>query len=304
MEPMRIAFIIVNYNGAADTVSLLKSLELQRGPAFDVLVVDNDSAAGQREMLGAYAATSPLSLDIVYSTENRGFAGGCNLGIRKALANGAEWVLLLNPDTSVSNAFVSSLVAALPAEPAVIGLPLDEGGRVASAGRVRWLTLTLPHVYGPPAGRPESYYAIGAAMLIHRTVLERTGMLDERFFLYFEDAEFVLRARRMGFRCLFRPGPLVRHTVSGSTRFLGSPLLLRYHIRNSLLFNRLCGPLWVRISLHMWAFFVILKQLVKGILMPRRRVFARAIAAGIIDYYASRFGVIPPPTTPLGRHRM
>jgi hypothetical protein len=304
---MRLATIIVNFNGSADTVGLLQSLERQTERSFTVLVFDNDSLTDQRELLGTYAAASPLALDIVYSPENRGFAGGCNLGIRKALAQGAEWILLLNPDTTVSDGFIATLADVMPAEPGIVGLPLDEGGRVAFAGRVRWLASTLPHLYRKPDPEPrdsESLYVIGAAMLVHRAVFERAGLLDERFFLYFEDAEFTLRARRNGFPCVFVDRPPVRHAVSASTRNLGSPLLLRYHMRNALLFNRLHGPLWVRISLHFWAFFVIVKQSVKSILMPRRRAPARAIAAGIVDYYASRFGNITSSCAPDRRHRV
>jgi len=303
MEPMRLAIIIVTFNGSADAIRLLECLERQRERSFAVTVVDNDSRLDRRAMLGRAAASSPLALDLIFSPENRGFAGGCNVGIRKALAQGADWVLLLNPDTTVGEDFISRLTPSLAGAPGIIGLPLDEGGRVAYAGIVRWLVPTLPHAYAVPDGDVVAPYAIGAAMLIHRNVLSTIGLLDEQYFLYFEDADYTMRARSHGCTVRFLTAPVVRHAVSASTRALGSPLLLRYHIRNALLFNRLWGPWWARFSLHLWAFFAIVKQVVKGALMPRRRASARAIAAGIIDYYASRFGTIGAPMSD-HRHRM
>lgn len=291
MGTMRIALVTVTYNNARDAVALLRCLERCGDTTLHVIVVDNDSAPEERSLLGAAALTSGLTLDILYNDENRGFSGGCNAGMRRALSQDADWMLLLNPDTTVNDAFVSELRAALPAEPGIAQLPLDEGVRVTRAGSIRWLRATLPHRTGAHPGADE--YAVGAAMLVHRQVVERIGFLDERYFLYFEDADYSVRARDAGFPFTTPEGPRVHHRVSSSTRSLGAPLLLRYHMRNALLFNCLHGPWWARISLHIWAFFAIFKQAIKTLLAPERRPHARAIALGIADFYASRFGRIP-----------
>src|SRR5687767_7721506 len=87
---MSITIVTVNYNCASNTIALLRSLEQQEDTRFSVIVVDNDSRAEDRALLGEYAAGSPLALDIIYSDTNRGFSGGNNLAIRKALAQGTE----------------------------------------------------------------------------------------------------------------------------------------------------------------------------------------------------------------------
>ncbi len=275
-------------------MALLRSLERQIDRIFDVIIVDNDSAPEDRVLLGQYASTSSLKLDIIYSDQNRGFSGGNNIGIRKALAQGSEWVVFINNDTTVSDDFIALLRGHLGHDPALIGLPLREGERIAYAGKIVWNAATLPHRYIPVVGDSSSLYPIGAGVAVHRDVFEQIGLLDERFFLYFEDAEFSLRARAAEIPIRFLQAPIITHAVSESTRHLGSPLLLRYHARNSLLMQKLRGPWWVKIALPFWSFFAMLRQIVKILLMPSRRAPSRAIVAGIIDFYAKHFGKIDP----------
>jgi hypothetical protein len=287
-----LTLITVNFNNARATIALLRSLEQQTNQEFDVIVIDNDSTHEDRGLLGQYASASTLKLDVIYSDQNRGFSGGNNIGVRKALAQGSEWLLFINNDTTVSEDFISTLRPHLTHEPALIGLPLGEGSRTAYAGEVVWNVATLPHRYIPVAGDSSSLYAIGAGMAVHRDVFDQVGLMDERFFLYFEDAEFSLRTRAAGIPVRFLEYPVITHTVSESTRHLGSPLLLRYHARNALLMQSIWGPWWLKVALPFRSFFGILKQLVKVALMPSRRPASRAIAAGIIDFYARRFGKI------------
>lgn len=287
-----LTLITVNFNNARATLELLRSLERQTNHHFDVIVVDNDSAPEDRALLGQYAPTSPLKLDVIYSERNRGFSGGNNIGIRKAVAQGSEWIVLINNDTTVTENFISALRPKLGHEPMVVGLPLREGERTAYAGIIVWNAATLPHRSIPVTGDSSSLYAIGAGMAVHRDVFDLVGLLDERFFLYFEDAEFSLRARAAGIPIRFVQAPVITHAVSESTRHLGSPLLLRYHARNSLLMQQLRGPWWAKIALPFWSFFAMLRQIAKILLMPSRRAPSRAIAAGIVDFYAQRFGKI------------
>lgn len=293
-----LTLITVNFNGAGRTIELLRCLERQTDKDFEVLVVDNASEPDDRALLGQYATTGALNLDLILSDTNRGFAGGNNLAIRKAMQQGSVWFVLINNDTTVADDFVARLRPRLMADAPFMTIPLKEGHRTAYAGLVRWLAATLPHAYEPGCAHNKSFaprlYAIGAGMAVHRSVFERIGLLEKRYFLYFEDADFSLRARAAGIGLTVLATPVITHAVSASTSRLGSPLLLRYHMRNALEFNRLHGPWWVKISLHFWAFFAILKQLIKMLLMPARRPQSRAIAAGIIDFYAKRFGQLPP----------
>ena len=294
-----ISIVTVNFNNAGATAKLLSSLERQTDSRFDVLLVDNASEEADRTELGEFTTTSPLSLDVIYNSSNRGFSGGNNIAIRKALEQGSEWVVLLNNDTSVSDDFIEKLRSNLNHQPAVIGIPLHDGNATAYAGSVRWLRPTLPHLtsFEQTADGSKLHYAIGAGVAVHREVFEKIGLLDERYFLYFEDADFSMRALRKKIPVRFLEIPVIEHGVSQSTSRLGSPLLLRYHMRNALLFNATNGPFFARITLHLWPFFAMFKQLFKLLVVPSKRAQSTAIARGIIDYYAKRFGHISPEKT-------
>lgn len=290
-----ISIITVNFNDAASTIALLRSLEVQTDTGFDVFVVDNASETADRAALGKYASISPLQLDLLLSDSNRGFSGGNNMAIRKAREQGSQWLVLINNDTTVSDEFVAQLRPQLERETAIVGLPLREGERKAYAGIVRWLKATLPHAYAlnerdSLLQKGAKLYAIGAGLAIHRDILEMIGFLDERYFLYFEDADYSVRALHAGIPVRFLDAPVIVHAVSKSTSRLGSPLLLYYHARNALLFNRSHGPLWVRVLLPFAAFYGIFWQIIKLVFLPSRRAVSRAIRDGIIDFYAGRFG--------------
>ncbi len=286
---MNLTLITVNFNNARATMDLLRSLERQTARNFDVIVVDNDSAPDDRALLGSYIASSPLRLDIIYSDRNRGFSGGNNLAIRKALAQGSEWLLLINNDTTVQPDFIALL--ALPNTPAIVGLPLNEGDRTAYAGIIKWLRPTLPHAYHRVGGA-ESSYAIGAGILIHRDVFERIGLLDEHYFLYFEDADFSLRARYAGIPIQFLEEPVITHRTSESTKKLGRPLLIRYHARNALRFNWRNGPWWVKAAVPLAVCYGIALQSAK-LLFLHRTAESRATLTGIFDFIFGRWGRIP-----------
>lgn len=127
-------------------------------------------------------------------------------------------------------------------------------------------------------------------MLISKSVLQLVGMFDERYFLYFEDADLCLRARKTGWKLAVVPEAVVRHQQSSSTKKLGAPVLLRYHFRNAHLFvlkNERC--LCKYILLPLWSAWIIIKQLAK-IIIDREPEISRAILAGVGDFYRGRFG--------------
>ncbi len=278
---MTLTLITINFNGADTTIQLLESLRAQTDTEFDIIIVENDSEESDRERLGAYIAGYPGSLDLISSPRNLGFSGGNNLGIRKALAQGTDWVLLINNDTTVAPDFIARVRAQLVDGPSIVGLPLQEGDRIARAGQIRWCTSTLPHIYDTIV-EPSQTYAIGAGVVIHRGVFERIGFLDESYFLYFEDADFTVRARRAGIPIRYLAYPLVQHALSASTRALGSPLLLRYHLRNSIRFNRRHAPWQARIALPLVLGLTLVKQLVK-LAIGRDRAQSIALLQGLRD---------------------
>lgn len=286
---MTLAFVTVTYNSADVTARLLDALDGQTDRDFRLVVVDNASTAGERQRLTTHTDALSIPVEVVLNATNRGYSGGNNDGIRRALDAGAEWVVLLNNDTEVDPGFVHDLRTALAGHRGVVGLPLLEAGHVVRAGRRRWLATELAH--DPLPGDGAGAYVVGAAAAIHRSVFARIGLLDERYFLYFEDVDFSERARQAGFPVEFVDGPVVRHAVSTSTRRLGSPRLARYHARNAILFNREHGPRRVRLLVGPWSTALVARQRLK-IWLRRDRERSRAVIDGVRDARAGRFGAI------------
>lgn len=297
---MRLAIITVNFNNAERTIALLESLKNQLVHDVRVYVVDNASESEDKNKLAAFVTESQSSdISFIASAENNGFSAGNNLAIKQAVADGAEWIALINNDTVVKEDFVTELLEKLSKiPPSVASIPLKEGNRVAYAGLVKWLTITLPHVYSLPEARrrSENIYAIGGGVAFHRSVVEKIGLWDERYFLYFEDADFSMRARKAGIQIIPLDGPIIEHAGSASTKKLGDPLLLRYHARNSLLFNADHSSGWIRFLLPIGIWFGIIKQTVKRMWAGRSKDHqntAEAISAvlgGIHDFRHRRWG--------------
>lgn len=301
---MRLAIITVNFNNAERTIALLESLKNQLVHDVRVYVVDNASEAEDKNKLDVFV-TSAQTPDISFmaSAENNGFSSGNNLAIKQAFAEGAEWIACINNDTTVKEDFVTKLLEELSKiPPSVAGIPLKEGNgstslttsRVAYAGLIKWFTITLPHVYSLSEARrrSENIYAIGGGVAFHQSVIKRIGLWDERYFLYFEDADFSMRARKAGIQIIPLDGPIIEHAGSASTKKLGDPLLLRYHSRNSLLFASVNGSSAVKNFLPFWTILLIIGQLIKMAFFRSKKEASQAILSGIFDYRSRKFGKV------------
>jgi GT2 family glycosyltransferase len=220
--------VVLNWNGLADTRALLPTLERCRAPEgwrVRVMLVDNGSSDGSAETL----AREFPEAQVVALGENRRFAGGNNEGLRRALAGGADAVMLLNNDTECDPGMIERLVLALEQDPAAgaaspliyFGAPTD---RIWYAGARCTPALGLAAHRGIRERDLGQYrvieatgYLTGCCLLATRAAWERVGLLDERYFIYAEDADWSLRARAAGFRLLFVPTARLWHKVSASS---------------------------------------------------------------------------------------
>ncbi|HAU08004.1 MAG TPA: hypothetical protein DCS06_03445 [Candidatus Yanofskybacteria bacterium] len=308
MDKMKISIVTVNYNGAEDTINLLNIFKNQTDSDFELIVVENGSNVADIDRLNEYQKKHGWqNLVVIKNGQNLGFSGGCNVGIKKALAGGSKWVILINNDTTPEKDFIARLKAVLRLKRGVVSIPLDEGGHTAYAGLVKWLKPTLGHIYTPEyngclCGLKDSHciqrghcvsniYAIGGGAAISSDVFEKIGLMDEDYFLYFEDADLSLTAAQAGFSIGIAEGVSINHKVSASTKKLGSPLLLRYHYRNALYFNRKFGPWWVQILLWPWSIWIIKKQIIK-LIFGIEKERSQAILNGVFDFYKDKMGKI------------
>lgn len=250
--------VIVSFNARDDLARCLASIAAHPpGRPHTVIVVDNASEDGSAALVAReFPAVRLVALD-----ENRGFACGCNAGIR---AGRGELVLLLNSDTIVPAGALDRLVAALERTPeaAVAGPRLvDAAGRPEiSFGRMMgpWNELRqklIGRLYGrglPPAVRwveamtrrphfPD--WVSGACLLVWRADAEAVGLLDERYFMYAEDVDFCAAVRARGRRVLFTPDAEVVH-LGGRSRAAAPEAARRAYRRSQLAFYAKHHPRW------------------------------------------------------------
>ncbi len=295
-----LSIVTINYNGSESTIKLLKSLQNQADQDFQIIVVDNASEEADFNNLQTHIWKLNFHISTIRNKENLGFSGGNNVGIREALENGAlreasgqaEWVLLLNNDTWVESDFIASIRPVLRQKQGILGLPMDEGKRVSYCGKIRWLKPVGYHIYDySQAQKDEDKHIIGGGMLIHKDVFEKIGFLDEKYFLYFEDVDYSVRARKAGIPLEILEKPLIHHATSSTTKKLGRPLLMRYHYRNALYFNFKNGPWYIKLLVWPWSGVILLKQAVK-VMIYHNREQSLAILNGALDFYKNKMGKI------------
>jgi GT2 family glycosyltransferase len=261
LEPL-VSIVILNWNSLEDTRECLQSLQRIAYSNRSIVVVDNGSAA--REAAALRDEFGDV-LDLIESETNLGFAAGANLGIRHALKNGAEYVLLLNNDTAVDPMFLTALVEAAVsrgdgaafcpktyfyAQPEMI---YSTGGSVSA-----WTATARQIGRGQrDSGQFDRVatrdYADGVCILMPRRALETIGLLDEDYFAYWEETDWCTRARVSGFRCYYIPDARIWHKAAR----VQSPTNQYYFLyrRNALMFVRKRGtPLHVIVALLMHVF--------------------------------------------------
>jgi GT2 family glycosyltransferase len=242
--PPRVWIVPVNFNGLEDTRKCLRSLEALTLPA-SVVVVDNASADDPRAILNAEFP----QIHVIRNEVNGGWSGGNNTGIRFALENGADWILLLNNDTTVHPDLVARLLAAAESHPAfgIIGpiirfmdepdLTMTDGTAFNRPGSPGFFQ--RQPVPERPSVVDETDIVNGCAMMVRAEVFQRIGLIDDRFFLIHEEADFCLRAREAGWKCGILAEALVWHKGSSAFKRSGKRWQRYYDTRNlSLLLAR------------------------------------------------------------------
>jgi GT2 family glycosyltransferase len=254
--------VIVHWQDAEDTLGCVESLGTE--PGVSVLVVDN----GSHEPVGPLLARRAPGVECLRSAENRGYAGGANLGIRAALARGAETVLLLNNDVRVRPGTTAAAQRVLAADSrvAVVGpkvLLREDPERLWLAwGRVTWRQ-SLVALCGAEAPDGPAWselrdveWVAGCAMWLRAAALMEIGFLDETFFAYHEEVDWCTRARRSGWRVVYCPEAIVTHTGRGTAGGSSAVRIRKYFgARNSILFARKhAGPReWATLALSLAA---------------------------------------------------
>jgi GT2 family glycosyltransferase len=227
--------VILNYNGNDYLNQCLNSVFRSDYTNLSVIVVDNDSRDGSLEN----ARTNFPKVHFIRNSSNIGFARGNNIGIRFALEKFADYVFLLNNDATILPNTISSLVN-LAEKNNSIGIvsPLIKKPQQKEiwfcGGKINWTRMRTEHFFPNKSLQPYLIeYASGCAMLIRKNVFKKIGLLDERYFLYYEDADFCLRANKGGFDIFLLPTAFAIHQESSNTK---NPQKIYWLVLSGLIF--------------------------------------------------------------------
>lgn len=284
------AVVIVNYNGFTDTLECISSVKSTKD-APHIIVVDNASTNDSvRELRSIFP-----DLDLISSPTNLGFSGGNNLGIKRALKLGAQVVYLLNNDTTVDHNLFFRSYRFVAGKNRIAGAKIyyakghefhdaqKDLGNVLwyAGGHFDWRNVLAKHTGVDEVDRGQFDkvksvdFITGCFMAIPRKVLNKVGLLDESLFLYFEDVDYCLHAKKMKVELLYDP-KLVLYHKNSSSAVAGSAMVDYYITRNRYVIAKRYGNL--RLSL------ALLKE---GL---TRNLGSRVRRMAMFDYLTGRMG--------------
>lgn len=245
---MQIVIILVNYNGKQYNTACIESILAGKGGyEKKIYVVDNASRDDSMQILQERYGDS-AEIELIRLDDNYGFSYANNVGIHKALEEGAEYVLLLNNDTEIAPDMLEMLIQCAQRHPGSMIAPKiyysDHREVIWSAGGgVSPVIRKARHIGLDQTDRGQFEterkigFATGCALLIPAPVIEKAGVLDERFFLYYEDTEYSFRLQKLGISIYYCPRAVMYHKVGASSKGADSPLCAYYIARNWLLCN-------------------------------------------------------------------
>jgi hypothetical protein len=292
-----VAVVVVNYNSAGFIDEFCASLAQIDYPAWRLVAVDSASSDGSMD---AIAEAFPAAT-LVRCAENVGFAAGANIGIRDCLERGDAYTLFLNNDVTLTPQFLRRLVDAADARTMVVPKILyyyDHALVSTHAGGFDWKLGLFRDTYGgrpagPEADRPRDGLSTASfcCALVPVQAFRDAGTLDERFFMYYEETDFIRRAQECGYSVRYEPSSVIYHRESGSSGGgWMTPFKQYYATRNRLYLVRKHARSrlgYAEFTAYFWA-----TRLGTAARMAAHREWRllRAMALGTLDYYRGRMG--------------
>lgn len=293
----KVGIVTVNFNGKEYLVDFVRSVHALHYPNYELFLLDNASTDGSPDELLSVYPEAP----IICSKKNIGIAAGNNLGINYFLKRGnVDYILLLNPDTIHKADFLDELMKCADAH--TLAAPRSyfydrQNILNTNVGDFNWWRGIMPTAFYNRPDSPrtcrvqEVEVAASYALLVPIHAFVEAGMMDEAYFLYYDDPDFVLRAGKTGYRVVYNPNSVIYHREKASTggqRY--SPTGLYYCFRNRpYMMRKLLGKGW-----RYWVFMSV--YLVEwGIQSLRfnllgRRDCVKAITKALKDFQHGRMG--------------
>jgi GT2 family glycosyltransferase len=296
---VKVFAIVLCFNGIDLTRQCLRSLEMQSYRDLSLIAVDNGSVDSTVSVLRSEFP----NVQLIIAQDNLGYVGGNNLGIQAALDQGADCVFLVNNDTILDVDCVSQLVQAFAQDPTigVVGPMVytwDNWSTISSAGgEVIWEIADSQNVGAGEidTGQYPSRivdYVNGCGIMVRRGAIEAAGLLDPKFFMYWEETDWCLRISKAGFAVYFNRAARMQHKAAIVPEELG-PTTLYYTFRNRVLFFYRHADRWMKLRSLAHAFHGGLQSL-RELSKSGRRKHALAIRFALQHASIGKWGKADP----------
>lgn len=227
--------ILLNYNGYNDTLACVESIHKQNYKDYKVIIVDNKSTDDSLEQLQKIVSDKVVLLP---NSENGGFAAGCNVGITYVMEHTKEisdedYILLLNNDTVIEESFLDNLVSEFQVATANKLNPGMAGCKIMYYDKpdVTWYAggsfdtwrCRGKHFTSEDIDKTKRIdFITGCCQLIPLSVVKQIGLMEEEFFLYFEDVEYCERVKKAGYQLIYIPTAVIYHKCGGSASYVSA----------------------------------------------------------------------------------
>jgi GT2 family glycosyltransferase len=264
----KVGLIVINFLGSKDTGELLESLDkikevdrikvylIQYGTDCDIKNLDDHN----------------YPVQLIFSADNLGFAGMNNLGLKEALKDGMDYLILLNNDTTVDENFLAPLISSLKDDEVGIVSPMiyfypgcefhkdsytkKEQGKVIwyGGGVIDWQNMMIFHKYVDELDRGQldhnalTDFATGCCMAMRASLLDKIGLMPDKYFMYLEDVDWCMMAKKNGFQIKVIEESKIFHKNASSTGGSGSEMHEYYQTRNRIIFTMKHAPTTSKIA--------------------------------------------------------
>lgn len=262
----KVGIVIVNYNGAKFQNECVASILQSDYDNYSIIIVDNASTDNSVELLSEFDDDRII---VIKLDENCGVAKGNNVGIQKSMELGCTHSLLLNNDTVVEKSFLSSMLACDEdiVSPKIYYFGTNKiwyfGGKFQKIkGTAKHLNYQIEDNGKLKSGYYE--YAPTCCLLVQNEVFRKIGMIDENYFLYFDDTDFCYRAKKNGYKIWLDANSVIYHKVGFSTGGDTSPIMMYYLNRNRFYYvNKFRLGLFTKLFCYASRYLKILKSKIK-----------------------------------------
>lgn len=284
----KLYIILLNYNGYEDTVDCINSINVsEKNLDYEIVVVDNCSTDDSYSKLQKVE-----NIKLIKNSSNSGFAAGNNLGINYALNNHAKYVLLLNNDTIDTLDSIYKLKQKMDSDVdvGVLGCRVmyNDNKELINyyGGSIDWFkgTAIMGNYKKKYVSIEDNYfyceYITGCCMLIRTSILEKTGLLPEEYFMYYEDVDFCVRVKECGYKLAVYGDSYIYHKTSSSSGGEGSPFAIEWNTKNRLVFMKKYNFKFKSyLFFYVTRFLIGIKYIIKG-----QKEQLKAMRRGIRNY--------------------